>query len=125
MLNRDSYFKRLIDDLLYLRVCVVLASLFFGGLFGLPLWLCHFHLAFWDMLGLVILVGFEFVFAWIMCVALFARDRTFTQMIDLFDLRGADFLGVVLVLLLFVLVGIIAIPITMILRGFKRREFGQ
>ena len=119
MLKQYSYFKTLTEDVLYLRVYTVLTCLLFGTLFGLPLLLIRFQWSIWSCIGVGLLVVIELFILWVIGVAIFANARSFRRLVDEFDLSGADLVGELVTVILFVLIGIIAVPITMVLRGFR------
>lgn len=117
-----AYFSNLVNDNLFIRVCVALFSLLVSGLFSLPLLFVEFAGGFWEVIGFLICLTFALGGVYIFFVCLFSNDARLEKLMSRFDPSGADIIGLLFVGLVLVLVGIVAIPITMIIRFFMPRN---
>ena len=118
-----GYWQKLFNDLIYIRVCIALLGLLLSSLFALPLIFCHFNMTFWDLFGVAIVISMILLGIYLLFMSVFANDRGINKMGDYFDLTGADIVGVIFVSIVFIVVGIAAIPITMFIRCFKPRGY--
>jgi hypothetical protein len=122
-----------VKDPIYVRVCIALVSLLFAGGFCLLLPFCFFPLtAKGSVLGLictvVILIGVYGLY-----FSIFSSDRSIGQAMCNFSLGAGgtagqgDIVGLLFLILIltviFLVVGIVAIPITVIIKCFMPRKF--
>lgn len=117
-----SYFRDLVNDNLFVRVCVALFSLLVSGLFSLPLLFVEFAGGFWDVISFLICLTSALGGIYIFFVCLFSTDARLEKLMSRLDPSGADIVGLLFVGLVLILVGIVAIPITMIIRFFMPRS---
>lgn len=117
-----AYFRNIVNDNLFIRVCIAIFSLLVSSIFGLPILLGVFGGDFWSVIGFLFCQSFVLGGIYVFCICVFGSEASVEKLIDNFDISGADFLGTLFLGLVFILVGIVALPITMIIRFFMPRN---
>jgi hypothetical protein len=117
-----AYFRNLVSDPLFIRVCIAIFSLLVSCLFGLPIFLNVFVGSYWDVIGFLFCLIFTLGGIYVFLVAVFGSDARLEKLMDYFDFSSADILGLLFLGLVLILVGVVAIPITMSIRYFMPRN---
>jgi len=117
-----TYFRNLFNDSLFIRVCIAIFSLLVSCLFAIPILVGVFGGDFWSLIGFLFCQSMVLGGIYVFCICVFGSDASIEKLIDNFDTSGADIIGVLFLGLVFILVGVVALPITMIIRFFMPRS---
>jgi len=109
-----TYLRRLLNDVLFQRVCVVLITIPLASAVGFPV--VMWRPSGWEWLLWAFLLGLTVFFASVLCAALFGTDATFKRASSYLE-DGGHPAAIVLVLAVLIL----AIPITVLIRRFRPR----
>ncbi len=128
-----AYFRKLVRDPVYARVCIALLSLLFAGGFCLLLPFCFFPMTTKGFVLGVICIAVILIGVYGLYFSIFSSDRSVGKAISNFSLGAGgtagqgDIVGLLCLLLIlvvvFLVVGILAIPIAAIIKYFMPRKF--
>ena len=110
-----NYLRVLVDDSLFIRVVMFLWGVPFAVL-GVAILSTWEPSAGWGWLAAVMVVGIALIGLSLLAIAMFGSEETVGKVAASMD--GADVLAAIAI----ILVGVIAIPVTILLRSFRRQQ---